>query len=77
MLNIYPQSKADLIRLALLAKHGGIYMDASFMAIESFDWLVNIGKYPSQYIFNRFGSLPRVFMMFHPHYGSPFEWTID
>jgi mannosyltransferase OCH1-like enzyme len=71
-LKTYPQSRGDLIRLALLAKYGGIYMDASFFALESFDWLVNIGRYPSQYIFNRFGNLPKVVMMFHPHWGGPF-----
>lgn len=32
-LKTYPQSKADLYRLALLAKFGGIYMDASYIAL--------------------------------------------
>lgn len=32
-LKIYPQSQGDLYRLALLAKYGGIYMDASFIAL--------------------------------------------
>jgi mannosyltransferase OCH1-like enzyme len=68
----YPQSKGDLYRLALIAKYGGVYMDVSYIALENFDWLLNIGKYPSQYIFNRFGKLPKVFMIWHPHYGSPF-----
>lgn len=68
----YPQSQGDLYRLALVAKHGGVYMDASYLALSNFDWLVNISQYPSQYIFNRFGDLPKVFMLWHPHYGSPF-----
>jgi mannosyltransferase OCH1-like enzyme len=76
-LKVYAQSRADLIRLALIANHGGIYMDASFIALESLEWLLNIASYPSQFIFNRFGETPRVFMMWHPHYGSPLEWTID
>jgi hypothetical protein len=76
-LKMYPQSQGDLYRLALLAKYGGIYMDASYIALESFDWLINIGRYPSQYIFNRYGHLPKVFMMWHPHYGSPLQWSIN
>ena len=76
-LTTYPQSKPDLYRLALLSKHGGIYMDASYVALESFDWLVNIGRYPSQFIFNRYGALPKVFMMWHPHYGAPLKWTVN
>lgn len=76
-LTTYPQSKPDLYRLALLAKFGGIYMDASYIALESFDWLLNIGRYPSEFIFNRYGALPRVFMMWHPHYGAPLKWSIN
>lgn len=29
----YPQTKGDLYRLALLIKYGGIYMDASYIAL--------------------------------------------
>jgi mannosyltransferase OCH1-like enzyme len=32
-MNIFTQTKSDLIRLALLYKHGGIYVDASTLAI--------------------------------------------
>lgn len=76
-LKTYPQSKADLIRLALLIKYGGIYLDASYVAVENFDWLINIGRYQSRYVFNRYGDLPKVFMMWHPHYGAPLEWSIN
>lgn len=38
---------------------------------------MNIGKYPSQFIFNRFDSLPKVFMFFHPYEGAPFGWNIS
>lgn len=75
-MDTYPQTKSDIYRLALLAKHGGIYLDASYLALENFDWLINIGRYPSEFIFNRYGELPKVFMLFHPHYGSPFSWKI-
>lgn len=68
----YPQSKSDFYRLALVAQHGGIYMDASYLLVENLDWLLNIGKYPTEYIFNRYGDLPNNLMFWHPHYGSPF-----
>jgi mannosyltransferase OCH1-like enzyme len=70
----YPHSIGDIVRIAVLVKHGGIYMDATTIAMDNFDWLLNIGRYPSQYIFNRFGHLPKVFIFMYPHYGSPFDW---
>jgi mannosyltransferase OCH1-like enzyme len=30
---IFKQTKSDLIRLALLYKHGGVYLDASTVAL--------------------------------------------
>lgn len=51
----YPQTISDLVRLCLIYKYGGLYVDASTMAIESFDWIVNIAKLPTHYIFNRYG----------------------
>jgi hypothetical protein len=73
----YAQTKSDFIRIAIIAKYGGIYMDASYLTVESLDWIVNIAQYPSEFIFNRFGELPRVLMLFHPHFGQPFEWGYD
>jgi mannosyltransferase OCH1-like enzyme len=67
----------DLIRLALVAKYGGVYMDLSYIMLENFNWLINITKYPSNLIFNRYGKRPNNFMFFHPHYGSPFMWDVD
>lgn len=53
-------------------------MDASFIILESLSWIVNIANYPSEYIFNRYGDLPKVFMYFNPHYGCPYdEWKLD
>jgi hypothetical protein len=52
-------------------------MDATTVAMDNFDWFVNIGRYPSQYIFNRFGHLPKVFIFMYPHYGNPFDWDVD
>jgi hypothetical protein len=40
--------------------------------------LINIGKYPSEFVFNRFGELPKVFVFWHPYYGgSPGDWRIS
>ena len=69
---VFPQSKSDFVRLALILAHGGIYFDSSFVAITNFDWLINISRYPSEYIFNRFGKHPKVVMQFHPQYGGVF-----
>jgi mannosyltransferase OCH1-like enzyme len=44
---VFPQSKSDFIRLALIAAHGGIYLDSSYVAITNFDWIININRYPS------------------------------
>lgn len=74
----YDQTYSDLVRLALLKKHGGVYMDASFILLQDLSWLLNIASYPSQYVFNRYGELPSIFMFFNPHYGSPYdEWRVD
>jgi hypothetical protein len=37
--------------------------------------LRHIGK--QRFIWNRFGSLPKVVAAFHPHFGSPFHWNYD
>jgi mannosyltransferase OCH1-like enzyme len=71
---VFPQTKSNFVRKAVIAKYGGIYLDVSYFSLESFDWILNIARYPSQYIFNRYGELPKVLMYFHPHYGQPFNW---
>ncbi len=68
---------SDLYRLALLSKHGGLYLDSTYVLMESLDWLLNIGRYPSQNIFNRFGHLPKVVMLWYGQGASPFDWKID
>ncbi len=40
----YPASKSDFIRLALLQKHGGIYMDATVILTEPLDWVIGDGS---------------------------------
>lgn len=74
---VYPQTKSNFVRKAIIAKYGGVYLDVSYFALESLDWILDIAKYPSQFIFNRFGELPKVLMFFHPHFGQPFKWYYD
>ena len=45
----------DMVRIALLYKYGGVYMDSTFVLVDNFDWILNIARYPSQYIYNRYG----------------------
>tara|TARA_Y100000389_G_scaffold145202_1_gene143687 strand:- start:10744 stop:12498 length:1755 start_codon:yes stop_codon:yes gene_type:complete len=39
--NLQNYHKADLLRLYLVYTYGGIYMDASIILFQSFDWLLN------------------------------------
>ena len=39
----YPALKSDFIRLALLQKYGGVYMDASVILTEPLDWIIGDG----------------------------------
>lgn len=55
-------------------RYGGIYMDITYFAYTNFDWLVNIGKYRSQFIYNRYGQIPDVLFFFNQQFGSPFNW---
>ena len=50
----FPQTKSNLVRKAIIYKYGGIYLDVSYFAMESLEWILDIAKYPSQYIFNRY-----------------------
>lgn len=74
---VYPPLKSNLMRIALVYKHGGIYVDASVIFVENFDWLFFISRVPSNYIWNRFGALPKILLSFHPWFRYPAQWTID
>lgn len=71
---IYEQTKSDFIRLALVSRYGGIYLDASYFFLEDLGWITDIAKEPTKYVFNRFGDVPRVLMQFHPIEGGLFDW---
>ncbi len=68
------QSISDVYRLAVLYLHGGIYFDITSVGVQSYDWIANIGKFPSQLIFNRFGTNPKVLMTWHPYDAQPGGW---
>ena len=42
--NSFKQKKADLIRLLLLKKYGGIWLDASIFLSESLNWVLQLQK---------------------------------
>lgn len=72
-----PQTRPDLIRLAIVYKHGGLYLDVSTIAVERLNWLLDIAKFPSHYIFNRYGKLPSVVMFWNPNNAGFLEWEVD
>lgn len=60
-----------MVRIALLYKYGGVYIDTTFILVDNFDWILNIARYPSQYIYNRYGELPKILGTFHPWWSTP------
>jgi hypothetical protein len=72
-LTIYDYTKKQLISLAVLHEHGGVWVEPFVFLPEGLAWLRDISEKP--FIWNRFGELPRVVAAFHPHFGSPFHWT--
>lgn len=46
-----PQKKADAVRMALLAKHGGVWLDMSTLVLRDFEWVQKIAdKGANQFI---------------------------
>lgn len=74
---VFNKMKMELAKLHILIRYGGVWVSRHYFSMESFDWITNIARYPSQSVFNRYGTLPSVFMYFSPHYGQPFEWVYD
>lgn len=67
------------MRLALIGKHGGIYLDVSSFSIEDnvIDWILNIAQYPIEAVSNRYGELPKVLMSHWPRYFDSFNESFD
>ena len=74
---MFNKMRIELAKLSLLIRYGGIWINRHYFALESFDWITNIANYPSKFVYNRYGNLPKVLMFYHPHFGQPFEWTYD
>lgn len=49
--DLEPAHKADYIRLELLSKYGGIWMDASIYLCENFDWIFSKLKQGQSFVF--------------------------
>jgi hypothetical protein len=47
--SISPQAKSDIIRLALLNKHGGVWADATLLCLQPLDSWVEDSIYPSNF----------------------------
>lgn len=59
-------------------EHGGVYLDAStFQVDESFEWILNVTRFPSNLIWNRYGLEPDVFLLWNTYYGGPLDWHFD
>lgn len=69
--------RPDLWRIAIVAKHGGVYFDSTFVLLKDLDWLIDIARWPTQYIYNRYGKLPRAVFSFHPWFGNSADWELD
>ena len=68
---------SNLLRISLVYKYGGIYMDGSMIMVEKLDWIFNISKIPSNYLWNRYGTLPKIIMGITPWLSNPADWVIN
>lgn len=53
-----PQVVADIIRMSLLLKYGGMWVDANSFFIEDFSWLDSLKDQP--FIYHKYGNYPEV-----------------
>lgn len=67
----------ELVRLALLMEHGGVFIDLSIVLVQGLDWLQQIASIASGRIFDRCGSVPKAFMLWHPFETHPLSWNIS
>ena len=51
----YTHTMGDMIRMELLIKHGGVYMDMTTYLQDKVDWILNIARLPSHLLINRQG----------------------
>jgi hypothetical protein len=65
------------MRLALLSRHGGLFIDLNTILVHSLDWLPQIASISSGRIFDRCGRTPKVFLLFSPFATHPLAWNIS
>ena len=53
----------ELVKLAVVAEHGGVWLDLPIFALGNFNWLVNI--HSNLAVKNRVGRLPKVLLFYH------------
>lgn len=53
----------ELVKLAVLSEHGGVWLDLPIFPLGNFDWLINI-HYNSA-VKNRVDRLPKVLLFYH------------
>ena len=37
----------DYVKLAIMIKYGGVFIDGDYFSVDSMDWIINITNYPS------------------------------
>ena len=75
--NTYPTTMTDLLRLYLLVRHGGVYIDTSILLQGEVDWVTNVARLPSHFIWNKFKPLPKVLMSFSFYEPNPIFWSVN
>lgn len=53
----------EMVKLAIVADHGGVWLDLPTFAVGNFSWLVNI--HSNSAVKNRVGRLPKVLIFYH------------
>lgn len=53
----------ELVKLAVLSQHGGVWLDLPIFPLGNFDWLINI--HDNLAVKNRVGRLPKVLLFYH------------
>lgn len=46
VLTKFKQTKSDFVRIAIIAKYGGIYLDMSEFSVDGIEWILNIAQAP-------------------------------
>ena len=72
----FRSTPSQLYRLALLAEHGGVFLESGSFTERDLSWVWEIARAPSQLIYNRYGGLPRVLAFFHPLRGGSDQWSV-